>query len=278
MLRSLFSGVSGLRSHQVRMDVIGNNIANVNTSGFKSSRANFQDTLYQLLRPASASNASSGLGGTNPNQVGLGTGISSITNNMGQGALQATGRTLDLAIQGNGWFVVSPDGGNTKYYTREGIFYIDNAGYLVNSNGYQVLDTGGAPINFGTSGVATVNISMDGTITAKDLTGSVITITGTGKIGLAMFTNQDGLERVAQNLYRESPASGAPIAPTTGDTFGTAGSGGYGTINSGYLEMSNVDLSDEFTNMIITQRGFQANARVITVSDTLLQELVDLKR
>jgi flagellar hook protein FlgE len=270
MIRSLFSGVSGLRSHQVRMDVIGNNIANVNTTGFKSSRANFQDTLYQLLRPASSS-TTGGLGGTNPNQVGLGTGISSITNNMGQGALQATGRTLDLAIQGNGWFVVSPDGGTTKYYTREGIFYIDNNGDLVNSNGYKVLDTGGASINFGTSGVATVNISKDGSITAKDLTGNDIPISN--KIGLAMFTNQDGLERVAQNLYRESPASGAPI-----DTFGTAGTGGYGTINSGYLEMSNVDLSDEFTNMIITQRGFQANARVITVSDTLLQELVDLKR
>ncbi|MGQ9824832.1 MAG: flagellar hook-basal body complex protein [Desulfotomaculales bacterium] len=272
MIRSLFSGVSGLRSHQVRMDVIGNNIANVNTTGYKSSRANFQDTLYQLLRPAAESNASSGLGGTNPNQVGLGTGISSITNNMGQGPLQATGRTLDLAIQGNGWFVVSPDGGTTRYYTREGIFYIDNGGYLVNSNGYQVLDTGGSPINFDTtSGVATVNILKDGSIKAKDLTGADITVSG--NIGLAMFTNQDGLERVAQNLYRESPASGAPI-----DEFGTPASGGYGTINSGYLEMSNVDLSDEFTNMIITQRGFQANARVITVSDTLLQELVDLKR
>ncbi|MCL6635839.1 MAG: flagellar basal-body rod protein FlgF [Peptococcaceae bacterium] len=270
MIRSLYSGVSGMKNHQIRMDTIGNNIANVNTTGFKSSRTNFQDTLYQMLRPASASSGGN-LGGINANQVGLGMTVSSITNNMGQGALQATGRALDLAIDGNGWFVVSPDGGTTVYYTREGIFYIDNAGDLVNSNGYKVLDTGGSAINFGTAGVATLNIARDGTITAKDLSGNDITVSGA--IGLAMFPNQDGLERVGQNLFKESPTSGAPI-----DTFGTAGSGGYGTINSGYLEMSNVDLTEEFTSMITTQRGYQASARTITTSDQMLQELLEIKR
>lgn len=269
MIRSLYSGVSGMKNHQVRMDVIGNNIANVNTTGFKSSRANFQDVLYQMVRSGSAGTAGA-LGGINPSQVGLGMSVSSITNNMGQGNTQTTGRTLDLAIQGNGWFAVS-DGTNT-YYTREGVFYIDSNGDLVNSNGYHLLDSGGSPISFGTDGVATLNISQDGTITATDLAGN--DISPAEPIGLAMFLNQEGLERVGQNLFRVSVASGGLV----GDALGTPGATGYGTINSGYLEMSNVDLTDEFANMITTQRGYQANARTITTSDQMLQELLDIKR
>jgi len=276
MIRSLYSGSAGMKNHQIRMDVIGNNIANVNTNAFKSSRVDFQDMLYQSVRSASANGAatSSTLGGTNPAQIGLGMSVAGITNNMGPSGFQNTGRTLDLAIQGNGWFVVSPDDGTTCYYTREGVFHIDDAGDLVNSIGYKVLDTDGDVINFGTAGVGTINISTDGTITATDLTGTdIYTASDNLKIGLAMFTNQDGLERNGQNLFKESVASGAPI-----DTFGTAGAGGYGTINSGFLEMSNVNLTDEFVDMITTQRGYQANGRVITTSDQMLQELLDLKR
>lgn len=273
MIRSLFSGVSGMKNHQVRMDVIGNNVANVNTTGFKSSRANFQDTLYQAVRFASASTGAGkdNIGGINPSQVGLGMSVSSITSNMRQGPLQNTGRSLDLAIEGNGWFVVTD--GTEIYYTREGIFYIDNEGDLVNSNGYKVLDTTGGAINFGKDGVSTLNISIDGKITAKNLTGT--DISPANPIGLAMFSNQDGLERVGQNLFKESVASGAPLG---GDTPGTPASGGYGTINSGYLEMSNVDLTDEFVSMITTQRGYQANARTITTSDQMLEELLNIKR
>ncbi|MFX4261948.1 flagellar hook-basal body complex protein [Pelotomaculum propionicicum] len=267
MIRSLYSGVSGMKNHQIRMDVIGNNIANVNTSGFKSGRANFQDTLYQLIRSASAGTASA-LGGINPSQVGLGMSVSSITSNMGQGNMQSTGRTLDLAIQGNGWFAVSQDGGTTQYFTREGIFYIDDVGNLVNSNGYCLLDDNGEPINLGTDGVATLNISQAGVITGTDLAGANLAPV---IIGLAMFPNQEGLERVGQNLFRESAASGVPVV-------GVPGAGGYGTINSCYLEMSNVDLTEEFTNMIITQRGYQANARTITTSDEMLEELLNVKR
>ena len=265
MIRSLYSGVSGMKSHQVRMDVVGNNIANVNTNGYKSSRANFQDTLYQTIRYGSANAGVNG--GINPSQVGLGMTVSSITNDMKQGAQQTTSRPLDLAIQGNGWFTVTD--GTTNYYTREGVFYVDNAGDMVNSSGLKVLDTGGNPINFGTNGIATINIAKDGSITATDLTGTDIS-PATG-IGLAMFSNQDGLERVGRNLYVESVASGAPID-------GTPGAGGFGDINSGYLEMSDVDLTDEFANMITTQRGYQASARTITTSDQMLMELLDLKR
>ncbi|MDD4334571.1 MAG: flagellar hook-basal body complex protein [Desulfotomaculaceae bacterium] len=268
MIRSLYSGVSGMKNHQVRMDVIGNNIANVNTSGFKSSRANFQDTLYQAIRSGSAATTNA-LGGVNPSQVGLGMSVSSITGNMGQGNTQSTGRTLDLAIQGNGWFAVS-DGANT-YYTREGVFYIDDAGNLVNSNGYHLLDSNGSEISLGTDGVATLNISQGGEITGVDLQGNDL---GPFTIGLAMFPNQEGLERVGQNLFRQSAASGELI----NDSLGEPTVGGYGVIRSHYLEMSNVDLTEEFTNMITTQRGYQASARTITTSDQMLEELLNVKR
>ncbi|OPX87032.1 MAG: Flagellar basal-body rod protein FlgG [Pelotomaculum sp. PtaB.Bin104] len=278
MIRSLFSGASGMKNHQTRMDVIGNNVANVNTTGFKGSRANFQDILYQTVRYPSA--GVNNVGGINPSQVGLGVMVSSITNNTGQGGLQNTGRSLDLAINGNGWYILSTNGDPVagtgainERYTREGIFYVDNAGNLVNSSGYNLCDTGGNPINLGTAGISTINISKDGTITAKDLTGTDITVSS--PIGLAMFPNQDGLERDGLNMYKVSPTSGLPV-----DTFGQANdvNGAYGTINSGFLEMSNVDLTDEFVNMITTQRGYQANARTVTTSDQILEELLNIKR
>jgi len=267
MIRSLYSGASGLRSHQTRMDVIGNNIANVNTAGYKASRANFQDILYQVVRYGSA--GSDEAGGVNTSQVGLGVAVSSITNNTRQGGLQATGRDLDLAVNGNGWFIVSPDGGETKYYTREGTFYIDNSGYLVNSSGYFVLDEGGSTINFGTSGLANIYISRNGKISYTPLGGDFEPDAFT--IGLAMFPNQDGLERAGSNLFKVSLTSGEPVE-------GAPAAEGFGEVISGYLEMSNVDLTDEFTALITTQRGYQANARTVTVSDSMLEELLNLKR
>jgi flagellar hook protein FlgE len=261
------------------MDVIGNNIANVNTTGFKSSRTNFQDLLSQTLRSASGATATTG--SVNPSQVGLGVTVAGINTNMSQGALQTTGRTLDLAIQGNGFFIIAKNSGDDPeevYYTREGIFYIsysenDKKYYLVNSNGYFVCDSdGNSPIDLGTNPIETISISDTGEITVNG--------TAIGqRIGLAFFPNNEGLLRTGQNLFSYSPAAGPTPDGSQFYAPGEAGSPVEDTrINSGYLEMSNVDLSDEFTNMIITQRGFQANARVITVSDTLLQELVDLKR
>ncbi|WP_003544031.1 flagellar basal-body rod protein FlgF [Desulfotomaculum nigrificans] len=256
MIRSLYSGVSGLKNHQIRMDVVGNNIANVNTNGFKASRVNFQDAISQTMRSASGTPA------INPSQIGTGVKVGGISINAGQGPLQNTGRTLDLAIQGNGYFILTD--GTNKYYTREGTFFIDINNNLINSDGLQVCDTSGKAITLQTTPVNTISINDQGEIFVNGKT------TSEGQVGIATCNNPAGLERVGNNLYKESLASGTP-------TPGTARAAGS-TINSGYLEMSNVDLTEEMTNMITTQRGYQANARVITVSDTLLEELIQLKR
>jgi len=268
VLRSLYSGITGLRTHQVRMDVVANNIANVNTTGFKSARANFQDVLAQTI----------GRTAINTTQVGLGVGLAAIDNIHTQGALQTTGRVLDLAIEGNGFFVVSD--GTNYWYTRDGTFYLDNQGNLVNAQGYLVKDSDGNDITFSDPG-AIVSISVDtyGTITA--------TYSGvapeTATIGLATFDNVESLQRAGSNLWSVMPgvtASGGTVIddPTTPPDLKVPGQDGAGIIRSGYLEMSNVDLAQEFTTMITTQRGYQANARIITTSDELLQELVNLKR
>ena len=293
MIRSLFSGASGMKNHQIRMDVIANNVANVNTYGFKAARCNFQDTLYQIMRAPS-----SGPGGVNPSQVGLGVMVSSITTDTGQGALQSTGRMLDVSVQGNGWFILSIDrdptvtvdgvGAPHERYTREGVFYIDNTGYLVNSNGYYVCDADGEPIFFDQLGngtdpaeyaIDTINIEKDGTITYTVLNkDDVFQANGGTPIGLAMFANQDGLRRDGQNLFRISPASGNAADAGGATRFGVPSEEGYGFLSAGYLEMSNVDLTDEFIFMITTQRGYQANARTVTTSDAILEELLNIKR
>lgn len=269
MLKSLYSGISGLKNHQTRMDVVGNNISNVNTTGFKSARVNFQDSLSQYY----SNNAAIG-----QNQVGTGMKVSSINNNFTQGFLQNTGRTLDMAIQGEGFFGVKDDANNIKY-TRDGIFFLKqdvtnkNTYYLVNSDGYKLVDSTGKEITLVTSDVdATVNtlaIDSEGNITGTDSAGQTITVSG--QIGLYTFPTPDGLKKEGGNLYSATAASGEA-------KLGTASAANNNTINSGYLEGSNVDLSQEMVDMIVTQRGFQANARTITVSDTLLEELIQLKR
>ncbi|AQS59816.1 flagellar hook-basal body protein [Desulforamulus ferrireducens] len=276
MLRSLYSGISGLKNHQVRMDVVGNNISNVNTTGYKSGRVNFMDSLSQYY----SNNPAIG-----QNQVGTGMKIGSINNNYTQGALQNTGRTLDLAIQGNGFFAVKPEGGaaGSEKYTRDGIFFIDNQGYIVNSQGLRLQGiVAGAP---GTTydiqisdiaatppkRVAEISISEEGVISGSYTDGTTLTFANANKIVLYNFANTEGLKKEGGNLYTKTTASGDP-------TLVEASSVNNNTIASGYLEMSNVDLSQEMVDMIVTQRGFQANARTITVSDTLLEELIQLKR
>ncbi|MFO7171554.1 MAG: flagellar hook protein FlgE [Bacillota bacterium] len=452
MLRSMYAGVLGLQAHQVRMDVIGNNIANVNTVGYKSSRATFQDTFAQTLQGASAPAA--GRGGTNPVQVGLGVGLGSIDVDMSQGILQMTGRPTDFAIQGNGFFIVSD--GQQRLYTRYGAFTRDAEGYLVNAatgmrlqgwvpdddgefgertlstltdlriplgepgravpttflrlggaldvdivkqpdpndpNGSQqpqpatvtvpamVVDSlgfqhtiyvqfrnqdpqnrlvwdvevflghpdddgvsvGSATLTFKADGSLEtvdggisnsdpsnptdteqdkkfvvqidpgngaeqleVSIHLDGLIlaalgqpehddstvqvtawdglTAGSLESFTVAPDGTiwgqysngaqkplGQIALATFANPDGLLRVGQSAYTTSANSGP-------EQVGPPASGGRGTVAASTLEASNVDLAAEFTNMIITQRGFQANSRIITASDEMLHDLVNMKR
>jgi flagellar hook protein FlgE len=259
MMRSLFSAISGLKAHQTMMDVVGNNISNVNTSAFKSSRITFQDIISQTVRGAQAPTGS--LGGMNPVQVGLGVQTGSIDSLMTQGNLQSTNKPTDVAIQGDGFFAVT-DGTNTLY-TRDGNFTLDSAGKLIHAaTGMTVVPAVTVP-----AGATNFTIAQNGqvswTVGSTVQAGPVLTLTN--------FTNPGGLTRTGNNLFAVSNNSG-PATP------GTPGTNGLGTVQVGFLEMSNVDLAAQFTNMIIAQRGFQANSRVITASDEVLQDLVNIKR
>jgi len=395
MLRSLYSGISGLRAHQAMLDVTGNNIANVNTTAFKASAAQFQDTLSQMQQAAGA--PQDAVGGKNPAQVGLGVQVAGISTNFAQGSAQSTGRATDIMIAGDGFFVTQL--GNETLYTRAGAFDFDAEGRLVSpdgaivqgwnaaggvinaggatgditlpvnttsaaqatttagvtgnlpsdaANGTELIrdievfdasgtartismkflkvadavagssswnvsevggtaaaatlaftagtqtsgptsyDVGGIPIDLqkisGYAGESTVAISnkdgyaagtlesfalgADGTLSGLFSNGESFAI---GRIALATFVNPGGLEKAGGSGYRATFNSGAAA-------LGTAGTGGLGSLQAGALEMSNVDLSQEFTNLIVAQRGFQANARIITTSDEVLQELTNLKR
>lgn len=397
MLRSLYSGISGMKNFQTKLDVIGNNIANVSTVGYKKSRVTFKDAMNQSISGASAA---TGLrGGVNGKQVGLGSSLSTIDNIMDGSSLQTTNRPLDLGIDGDGFFIVKQ--GNQQFYTRAGNFYLDDNGTLVNSDGLKVqaykydnngnltnqlgdvtinvnadlppratknapmigqlssdsnnnatysqqiktIDANGnaqtstvyfkktsattwdvylnqdpsaagstaattitfdattgkptgatsytpttgtlANVKFDFSnltqgpGAITAQINPDGNMEGKletfnvgssgEITGvySNGLITPIANIALAKFSNPSGLSRAGGNLFQDTVNSGTPDINTAGN--------GRGTVASGELEMSNVDLSEEFTEMITAQRGFDANTKIITTSDEILQELVNLK-
>jgi len=392
MLRSLYSGISGLRAHQTMLDVTGNNIANVNTAGFKASSTQFQDTLSQMTQGASGPQAETG--GSNPAQIGLGVRVAGVSTNFAQGSSQSTGRATDMMISGDGFFVTSK--GGQQLFTRAGAFSPDAAGQLVSPDGgilqgwtavSGVVNTGGpvsgitlnannlVPANATSSVTVDGNLPSDGaentplervvkvynasgaernltltftragndwTVTGNDGSGATTTTltqdasgnltpanatlaVGGGitvnlggisafagmtslavsgqdgsaagklesytlgndgsvigsfsngvkqvlaKIALAKFTNPSGLEKAGGSSYVATANSG-------GVQLGGAGDAGIGSLAAGSLEMSNVDLSQEFTNLIVAQRGFQANARIITTSDEVLQELGNLKR
>lgn len=282
MLRSMYSGISGMKANQTKMDVVGNNVANVGTTAYKKTSTRFSDALYQDSIFASAPSAI--LGGVNPGQIGIGTKVSGIFKNMVQGAIQPTGRPSDLAIDGDGFFTVQI-GPNQFGYTRDGSFSIDMNGNLVTAEGYKVLGTDSNPIkvpkevnvNGQTKKVISFNFSKDGKLSylLEDGTKSPeLNPDGSLKPGqtqqtlkIAVFQNPEGLEQLGGNLYSETANSGTPIQNAV-----------YGKINQGAIEMSNVDLSEEFTEMIVTTRAFQASSKVITTSDELLQEIVNLKR
>ncbi len=389
MLRSLYSGISGLRSHQTMLDVTGNNIANVNTTAFKSSAVRFQDTLSQMTQGAGAATALQG--GTNPAQIGLGVQVAGISTNFAQGSTQSTGKSTDMMISGDGFFVVNR--GGEVQYTRAGAFDFDSAGRLVTADGAivqgwaavnGVVSTSGGvgPVTLPATSMAaavettsalvngnlpsdaatgatyvrdievydetgaerTITLTFEKTAAGWDVDGADGAVTASGalaftngaltsggsltlngiaidlsgvtgfaelstisiasqngreagtlqsysmssdgtlmgsysngttqplaRIALATFANPGGLEKVGGTAYRASINSGEA-------RYGTPGSDGLGTLVGGALEMSNVDLSQEFTNLIVAQRGFQANARIITTSDEVLQELTNLKR
>jgi flagellar hook protein FlgE len=284
MLRSLFAGISGLRVNQTMLDVTGNNIANANTTGFKGSTTVFKDTLSQMLTGAAGATAEQG--GTNPIQIGLGVQLAATNTNFNQGSAQNTGRPTDLMIQGDGFFVV--ERGGEQAYTRAGAFNFDETNFLVAPGGARVqgyaLDAAGAP----TGPLTDVSLDAAGLtppvpagVTLKSYTiGSTGIVRGVFsdgvqrdimQVAVANFNNPMGLEKVGDTSFRASANSG-------GAQLGVAGQGGRGTLLAGSVEMSNVDLSAEFTNLILAQRGFQASSRVITTSDQVLEELVNIKR
>ncbi|MEA2341107.1 MAG: flagellar hook protein FlgE [Solirubrobacteraceae bacterium] len=277
MIRGMYSAISGLKEHQVMLDVTANNLANVNTIGYKASRATFKDQLQQNFSGGAASGPTSG--GQNAQQVGLGVTLSSIDNLITGGALQTTGNPLDVALSGEGWFRVGQfdTAGNLTnvQYSRAGNFTRNDQGDLVNSEGFYVLKADPTAPTDPTKGLK-INIpsGSSGTTVASDGTVSYIpqgaqTRTSAGQISLAKFANENGLVRVSGNRWQEDPSSGTPTIGVPGTDFGV-------TVG-GALESSNVDLANEFTQMIVAQRGFQANSRVISTSDEMLQDLVNLK-
>lgn len=305
MIRSMQSAIAGLKSHQTKMDVIGNNIANVNTWGFKSKSANFADAMYQNYITGAAGNATAGnLGGINTSQIGYGANVNSISVNATTGTQSYTGRAFDCMVDGPAYFIVGPytpnvDVGNLAgqgiSLSRVGIFKMDNNGYLVDDKGnyvygyvngtvdgdgnVDVTDDPGtalAPINL-TQGIingghedityASMSIGTDGIITVVDEDSIPHVV---GKIAVAMVENTEGLEQSGGYTYNIGDNAGVVTVLGANDATGE--------ILSGYLEMSNVDLATEMSYMITTQRGYQANTRMITVSDEMLEELVNMKR
>ena len=343
MLRSLYSGISGMKVNQTKLDVIGNNLANVSTTAFKGSRVNFSTTISQTLGSASA--ASDSLGGVNGKQVGLGAQIASIDKIMSQGSMQSTSRSLDVAVDGSGYFMVATGpaltgdandsitivnngvgtmpANSSVAYTRDGSFVLDNEGNLLTSKGYRVLGfamktTDNNNNNNGDNirpdgtvlyvesnnntvsvdnqlvslkipdkvtkvtaqgetevAVKSFNISADGLITGVLETGE---ITALGQIAMSSFKNEVGLTDIGNNMYEPSGSSGAAIISSGKNSPTNRNSSGYGDILQGYLEMSGVDMAEQFTDMIVATKAFQAAGKTITTGDEILSEIINLKR
>ncbi|HJV79590.1 flagellar basal-body rod protein FlgG [Noviherbaspirillum sp.] len=257
MIRSLWISKTGLDAQQTQMDVIANNLANVNTAGFKRSRAVFEDLLYQTVRqPGAQSSQQTQL----PTGLQIGTGVRPVSAErvFTQGNLQQTNNEKDLAIQGVGFFqVLMPDG--TTAYTRDGSFSIDNQGQLVTASGYVVQPAVTVPAN-----AITMSIGRDGTISVTQP--GVNAPVQIGAIQLATFVNPAGLEAKGENLFMETSASGSP-------NTNTPGSNGAGTLAQGYVETSNVNVVEELVSMIQTQRAYEINSKAIQTSDQMLQRL-----
>ncbi|NEZ45896.1 flagellar hook-basal body complex protein [Clostridium niameyense] len=335
MLRSMYSGISGLKAQQSKLDVVGNNIANATTTSFKSQSMRFQDSLSQSMTQASGPSAN--IGGTNPRQVGLGVQVAGIYTKTSVGNMQTTSRNLDAAIDGPGYFMVGrgPASDDAKItitdhkmtdndkmdvsFTRDGSFTLDSKGNLLTSDGLRVLgyqntnagityksmaadeakkqhvianpedketkfDTNLQPLIIPDSvgegdkaiRIQSFSIGKDGVITASLANGKTADI---GQIGMASFKNDGGLTKMGKNLYQTSANSGEPIVRSEhGADAANDNSKGYGDMLQGMIEMSNVDLAEEFTEMIVASRAFQASGKMITTGDEILQELVNLKR
>jgi len=260
MIRSLWIARTGLDAQQTQLDVIANNLANVSTNGFKRSRAVFEDLIYQTLRqPGAQSSQQTQI----PTGLQIGTGAKPVATAriFTQGNLQKTDNTLDVAVQGNGFFqVLLPDG--TTAYTRDGSFQKDNQGQIVTSDGFPVQPNITIPAN-----ALSLTIGQDGTVSITQ-PGTAAT-TQIGSIQVATFINPAGLQSVGQNLFLETAASGTP-------TPNTPGTNGAGIVSQGYVETSNVNVAEELVTMIQTQRAYELNSKVVSTSDAMLGRLTQL--
>ena len=260
MIRSLFIAKTGLEAQQTNLDVISNNLANVSTSGFKRSRAVFEDLLYQNIRqPGAQSSQQSNL----PSGLQIGTGVRTVATERihTQGNPQLTGNSKDVMVNGSGFFpVLLPDG--TQAYTRDGSFQTDANGQLVTSSGFVIQPAITIPAN-----AEAITVGRDGTVSVK-LAGTVAP-TQIGSLQLATFINPAGLESRGENLYVETGASGNP-------NLNVPGTNGSGVLMQGYVESSNVNVVEEMVNMIQTQRAYEINSKAITTSDQMLQKLAQL--
>ncbi len=262
MIRGLFTSSTGMTAQQLNIDVIANNLANVNTTGFKKSRADFQDLMYQATVRAGTTSAT---GEEIPTgiQVGLGTKPVAVFKMFTQGNYQETGNELDIAIEGDGFFQVLLSDGTTGY-SRAGDYKLDSTGNVVTSDGYALQPAINIP-----SDTTQITITADGTVSV--IQAGQTTSTTVGNIELASFSNPAGLEATGRNIFKETDASGAA-------TVGTPGATGLGTLSQGFLEMSNVSVVEEMVNMIVGQRAYEANSKSIQTCDEMLKTANTLKR
>jgi flagellar basal-body rod protein FlgG len=260
MIRALYSAAAGMESQQLNLDVISNNLANVNTTGFKESKLQFQDLLYQTTR---AAGSDQGAGNQLPESLQIGQGSIPISTErvFTQGELSQTGGNLDVAIQGEGFFEVQmPDG--TLAYTRDGALKTDSTGRIVTSDGYP-LEGGFQPVP---SGTTNITISSSGAVTYTTSSG-----TTTSQVQLARFNNPGGLDALGHNLYKETTASGTA-------ELGEAGQNGFGQLQQGYLELSNVSVVQEMVNLILAQRAYEVNSKAVQAADQMMQESNNLEK
>jgi flagellar basal-body rod protein FlgG len=258
----MWSAAAGMNVQTLNMDAISNNLANINSSGFKAGRAEFQDLLYQTISSAGTNTTTST---TQPSSLQLGHGakLSAMVKDYSTGSLQQTDSPYDMAIQGQGFFQVTQTDG-TIAYTRDGSFTVDQNGNLVDSSGDPLSPQITIPQD-----ATSVTIAQDGTVTVTQQ--GQTTPQQVGQITLANFINPNGLNQIGHNLMQQSLASGDPIT-------GTPGQNGLGTIQQSSLEMSNVDMASEMVNMIVGQRAYEANSKTIQTVDNMLQLLNNLKR
>jgi flagellar basal-body rod protein FlgG len=261
MMRALYTAASGMAAQQFNLDTISNNLANVNTTGFRQNLAHFQDQSYQTLEAAGSPVGSQTL--PVAQQVGLGVKVGSSEKEFTQGGFTQTSNPTDVAISGNGFFQVTEPNG-TIAYTRDGSFKTSSTGSLTTADGYLVSPNITIPTN-----ATSVSVGTDGTV-AVTLPGSTAT-QQVGQLTLATFANPAGLNPIGSNLFNQTAASGSP-------TVGQPGINGNGTILSGYLENSNVSVVNEIVNMIIAQRAFEANSKAVTSADQMLSTAVQTKQ